>query len=227
MEIPYHPLKDQIGEFLDEYLDKEIVIKANLDSSEITIDGNDAVGNILEEFMAKLLTNSFEDLSKGESNEPPDILDEEQEWNLEIKCFKIKNGPAFDIHAISKFLGLKGESDWLSKAMHKTDYLIFGYEIDEQGKRYLKSFKHKKLHEILGYGGKHEISVQYSGGQYKNIRPSAASTWNDDTKTPKKFIKHFKKFIGKLPTEITGNKIKLKQRIQKLFDDLEKKLTNK
>ena len=227
MEIPYHPLKDQIGEFLDEYLDKEIVIKANLDSSEITIDGNDAVGNILEEFMAKLLTNAFEDLSKGESNEPPDILDEEQEWNLEIKCFKIKNGPAFDIHAISKFLGLKGESDWLSKAMHKTDYLIFGYEIDEQGKRYLKSFKHKKLHEILGYGGKHEISVQYSGGQYKNIRPSAASTWNDDTKTPKKFIKHFKKFIGKLPTEITGNKIKLKQRIQKLFDDLEKKLTNK
>jgi len=225
MEIPYHPMKENIGVFLDNYLNKEIIIKINVDTSEIDIEGNDAVGNILEEFVVKLLTDEFEDFIKGESNEPPDIFDGEEKWNLEIKCFNLKNGPAFDIHAISKFLGMKGESDWLSKAMHKTDYLIFGYEINDQGKRYLRSFQHKKLHEILGYGGKHEISVQYSGGQYKNIRPSAASTWDDEVKTPKKFIQHFKKLIGKLPKALTGNKHHLKRRIQELFDELNKELT--
>ncbi len=226
MEIPYHPLKEEIVEFLDKYLDNEIIIKASLESSEITIEGNDAVGVILEEFIAKLLTEKYEHFIKGESNEPPDIFDEKNKWNLEIKCFNISNKPSFDIYSISKFLGEKEEDDWLSKTLYKTDYLIFGYEINSEGRRYLKSIYQTKLHEILGYGGKHAISVQYSGGQYKNIRPSLVSTWNDKTKTPKKFIKHFKKFIGKLPTEITGNKTKLKQRIQKLFDDLEKELTN-
>ena len=226
MEIPYHPLKGEIVEFLDKYLDNEIIIKASLESSEITIEGNDAVGTILEEFIAKLLTEKFEHFIKGESNEPPDIFDEKNKWNLEIKCFNISNPPSFDIYSISKFLGEKEEDDWLSKTLYKTDYLIFGYEINSEGRRYLKSIHQTKLHEILGYGGKHGISVQYSGGQYKNIRPSKVSTWNDKTKTPEKFIKHFKKFIGKLPTEITGNKTKLKQRIQKLFDDLENELTN-
>ena len=111
--------------------------------------------------------------------------------------------------------------------MYKTDYLFFGYEINSEGKRYLKSIHHKKLHEVLGYGGKHEISVQYSSSQYKNIRPSGVSTWNDGTKTPEKFIKHFKRFIGKLPTNLIGNKTELRQRIQKLFDELKKELTDK
>ena len=103
MKIPYHPLKQEINEFLGKYLDKEIVIKVNLESDDITIEGNDAVGNILEEFFVKLLTKKFEHLIKGESNKPPDIFDEEKKWNLEIKCFNIKNGPSFDLHAISKF----------------------------------------------------------------------------------------------------------------------------
>lgn len=227
MEIPYHPLKNKINEHLSKYLDKEITIKAIVDSSEITIEGNDAVGTILEEFIAKLLTENFDHLIKGESNEPPDIFDEKNKWNLEIKCFNKKNGPSFDIYSISKFFGQRDETDWISKAMHKTDYLIFGYEINSDGKRCLKSIDHKKLHEILGYGTKHEISVQYSGSQYKNIRPAGVSTWNDETKTPEKFIKHFKKFIGKLPENLTGNKTELIQRIQKLFDKLKKELTGK
>ena len=226
MEIPYHPLKNEIGDFLHKYLDKEIIIKANLGSFEITIDGNDAVGTILEEFIAKLLTEKFEHLIKGESNEPPDIFDGKNKWNLEVKCFKMPNvfPPAFDIYSVSKFLGEKGEDDWLSKALYKTDYLIFGYEINSEGKRYLKSIHHKKLHEILGYGGKHEISVQYSGGQYKHIRPSSTPTWNNETKTPKKFIKHFKKFIDKLPVNLTGNKSELKKHITKQFDNLNQEI---
>lgn len=224
MEIPYHPLKKEIGEFLHKYLDKEIIIKATLESPEITIEGNDAVGTILEEFFAKLLTEKFEHLIKGESNEPPDIFDEKNKWNLEIKCFLVGGVNQFDIYSISKFLGEKEEADWLSKALYKTDYIIFGYEINSDGKRYLKSIDHKKLHEILGYGTKHEISVQYSGGQYKNIRPANVSTWNDKTKTPKKFIKHFKKFIDKLPKNLTGNKSELKKQITKQFDNLNQEI---
>ena len=224
MEIPYHPLKKEIGKFLHKYLGKEIIIKANLESSEITIDENDAVGTILEEFIAKLLTEKFEHLIKGESNEPPDIFDEKNKWNLEIKCFLLTTPNQFDIYSISKFLREKEEADWLSKALYKTDYLIFGYEINSEGKRYLKSIHHKKVHEILGYGGKHEISVQYSGGQYKKIRPANVSTWNNEEKTPKKFIKHFKKFIDKLPVNLTGNKSKLKKHITKQFDNLNQEI---
>lgn len=226
MEIPYHPLEKEIGKFLHKYLDKEIIIKVNLESSEITIEGNDAVGVILEEFIAKLLTEKFEHLTKGESNEPPDIFDEKYKWNLEIKCFLIGSPNQFDIYDITNFFGNKEQEDWLSKAMHKTDYLIFGYEINSEGKRYLKSIYHKKLHEILSYGGRHEISVQYSKSakQYKKIRPARANTWNDETKTPEYFIKHFEKFIDKLPKNLTGNKSELKKRITKQFANLKQEI---
>lgn len=225
MEVPYHPLKDEIADFLDQFIGKEIVIKASIEFGDVTIEGNDAVGNVLEEIIRNYLTEKFEDLVEGESNEPPDIFDETNDWNLEIKVFKSGNPPAFDVYSISKFFGSKDEDDWLSKSIHKTDYLIFEYEIDSDGKRTLKSIHHKKLHEILGYGGAHEISVQYSGNQYKNIRPSHQTTWGDNTKTPEKFIKHFKKFVGKLPTDLTGNKTNLKRRIQRLFDALKEELS--
>jgi len=227
MEIPYHPLKKEIGKFLDGYLDKEIVIKANLGLSDIIIGANDAVGTILEELMTGYLIEEFEDLTKGKSNEPPDIFDGKNKWNLEIKTFLISRAPpSFDIYSISKFFGLKNEADWLFKAMYKTDYLLFGYEINSDGKRILKSIYQKKLHEILGYGGKHEISVQYNNPtkQYKNIRPSSTPTWNDKSKTPEIFIKYFKKFIDKLPVNLTGNKSELKKHITKQFDNLNQEI---
>ena len=150
-----------------------------------------------------------------------------KKWNLEIKCFNIKNGPSFDLHAISKFLGLKGQSDWLSKAMYKTDYLFFGYEINSEGKRYQSQSTTKNSTNYSDTEVNIRFQFQYSSSQYKNIRPSCLSTWNDKTKTPEKFIKHFKRFIGKLPTNLIGNKTELRQRIQKLFDELKKELTDK
>ena len=223
MKIPYHPLKDEIGEFLEKYKGKEIVMKLSLGSSSMIVKDNNPVGTMLEAIIVRNLTKEFDDLDAGESNKPPDIFDEKYKWNLEIKAFI--NTPGFDIYSISKFFGSKGKKDWLSKSLHKTDYLIFEYATKSNGKIFLKSFWHKKLHEILGYGGINELSVQYVKGQYKNIRPIAPSTWDDSTKTPEQFIRHLKKFIGKLPTNITGNKRQLKTQITKQFSDLKQELS--
>jgi hypothetical protein len=224
MEVPYHPLKTEIDEYLQQFIGKELVIKANLGQDESTIDGNDAIGNILEEVIGNLLAKKFDDLAAGESNQPPDIFDERNDWHIEIKVFKSSNGPGFDVYDIPKFFGSKEKDDWLSRAIHKTDYLIFEYEIADE-KRTLKSLSHKKLHEIIGYDQTHPITVQYSKKAYKKIRPSSASTWGDRSKTPEKFIKYFKEFVRILPTDLTGRKRKLKNRIDLLFNNLKEELS--
>ena len=225
MEIQYHPLKDKINEFLNKFVGKEIVIKANIGDGDVTYEGKDAVGSILEELMVGYLTKKFKHLEEGQTSTPGDIVDRKNDWKLELKAFT--KSANFDVYDIPKFFGKSlSKENWLAEAMHKTDYLIFEYYFDPNKKRILKSVSYKKLHEILGYAGKHQISVQYSGGVYKKIRPSSSTkTWTDKTKTPEEFVKYLPKLIKKLPEDLTGNQTELKKMITKQFGDLKKELS--
>ena len=147
-------------------------IRFNLGDVSIIVKRKDVVGNILQEWLEGWLIKRDIDFTPNPNTQmPPDIFlntkDLTKNW-LEIKAFNRESSPAFDIADFKAFV-----RELVEKPYHlDTDYLIFGYVMDEEtGDVIVKDLWIKKIWEITKTMDNWPITVQYKNGMVQKMRP--------------------------------------------------------
>lgn len=150
-------------------------IRFHLGDVSIIVKKKDVVGNILQEWLEGWLeARNIAHAPNPNSQMPPDVfLDPENHTInlLEIKAFNRDASPAFDIADFKAFV-----NELIEKPYHlDTDFLIFGYVMDEQtGDVIVKDLWLKKIWEITRPMDSWPITVQYKNGILQKMRPG---TW--------------------------------------------------
>ena len=139
----------------------------------ITVEQNNVVGNILEEWLDKWLTeNGIEHIHNHKQASPDFWLnpnDLNNDW-LEIKSFT--GSPNFDIAAYMSFIRLIIEKPY---KLHSS-YLLIKYKMEE-GVVTIENCWLKKVWEICSTSERWSIKVQCKSGVINNIRPAV---WYSD-----------------------------------------------
>ena len=154
-------------------------IKFHLKDFEITVEQNNIVGNILEEWLAKWLkqNNIPHEYNHGQSS--PDFWlnpnNKNSDW-LEIKSFT--GSPNFDVAAFRSFINLIIDAPW---KLH-SKFLLIKYKM-EDGIIEIEDCWLKNLWEICGTSERWPVKVQYKNRVIVNIRPAVWYSQNPDVKT--------------------------------------------
>ena len=151
-------------------------IKFNLNDFHITVEQNNVVGNILEEWLDKWMTSKNIVHIHNEKQASPDFWlnpnNLEEDW-LEVKSFT--GSPNFDIAAFRSFINLVIEKPWKLHSKH----LLIKYK-SEHGVVTIEEFWMKNLWEICSTSSVWPIKVQYKNKVIVNIRPSTWYSENSD-----------------------------------------------
>ena len=151
-------------------------IKFNLNDFHITVEQNNVVGNILEEWIDKWMTSKNIVHIHNEKQASPDFWlnpnNLEEDW-LEVKSFT--GSPNFDIAAFRSFINLVIEKPWKLHSKH----LLIKYK-SEHGVVTIEEFWMKNLWEICSTSSVWPIKVQYKNKVIVNIRPSTWYSENSD-----------------------------------------------
>lgn len=143
---------------------------------DINLDRANVIGNIIQEWVYEWLRTNNVEFERDEGQLPPDLfLDpEDKTCNLvEIKAFNYQESPAFDIAEPLAYL----EEIVKRPYMLYTDYLIFGYKMDEEtGIITIENIWLKKIWDICSPSKTKGLPI---GGQAVKIRPSK---WYNKTK---------------------------------------------
>lgn len=143
-------------------------IRFNLKDFDITVEQNNIVGNILEEWLAKWMNDKgIANIHNHKQESPdfwlnPDKLD--TDW-LEVKSFT--SSPNFDIAAYRSFINLIIEKPY--KLQSK--YLLIEYKM-EDGIVTIEHLWLKKIWEICCTSERFPLKVQYKNKVIQNIRPA-------------------------------------------------------
>lgn len=147
-------------------------IKFNLGDVGIIIKKKDVVGNILQEWLEGwLLDRGIEFDTNPNTQMPPDFFlvpENHCVGLLEVKAFNREGNPGFDIADFKAFV-----KELVDKPYHlDTDFLIFGYIMDEQtGDVIVKDLWLKKIWEITKTMNDWPITVQYKNNTLHKMRP--------------------------------------------------------
>ena len=158
-------------------------IRFNLSDVSIIVKKKDVVGNILQEWLEGWLEKrGVEFESNPNTQMPPDVYlnpDDHTVNLLEIKAFNRESSPAFDIADFKAFI-----NELIEKPYHlDTDYLIFGYTMDEKtGDVVVKDLWLKKIWEITKTMNNWPINVQYKNNELTKMRPGNWYTKRGKTK---------------------------------------------
>ena len=157
--------KDSTGEIIFTLKDIAIVVSQN-----------NVVGNILEEWLDKWMTENDIPHKHNEGQSSPDfwlnLENNEKDW-LEIKSFT--GSPNFDIAAYNSFINLILQKPYKLQS----SYLLIKYR-NENGKVIIENCWLKKIWEISSPSEKWTIKVQDKKGIIFNIRPSLWYSSNTD-----------------------------------------------
>lgn len=161
----YRMLKEEFG-----FVGAKGSLKFNLKDFAITVNQNNVVGNILEEWVDKWMTSKGISHIHNVRQESPDFWlnpdDLTKDW-LEVKSFT--ESPNFDVAAFRSFINLIIEKPWKLYSKH----LLIKYKM-ENGIVEIEDFWLKNLWEICSTSGVWPIKVQYKNKVIHNIRPT---TW--------------------------------------------------
>lgn len=145
-------------------------VQFSLKDFNITVDQNNIIGNILEEWIAKWLDSKGIPNIHNLKQESPDFWlnpnNLSEDW-LEIKSFT--GSPNFDIAAFRSFINLIIEKPYKLQSQ----YLLIKYKM-ENGVVTIEDFWLKKVWEISCTSSKFPLKVQYKNKTIVNIRPA---TW--------------------------------------------------
>lgn len=161
-------------------------IKFNLKDYQITVEQNNVVGNILEEWLGKwMAANGIAHVHNTKQSSPDFWLnpsDMQSDW-LEVKSFT--GSPNFDVAAFRSFINLVIDKPWKLHSKH----LLIKYKM-EDGVVTIQDFWMKNLWEICSTSKQWPIKVQYKNSTIVNIRPA---TWYSDNADYKPFasLEHF------------------------------------
>lgn len=186
----YKHLKD---EFNFEGAEGSIVF--NLRDYYITVEQNNVVGNILEEWLAKWMSSKGWDFIHNQKQAAPDFWLNPDNLNsdwLEIKSFY--RGPGFDVSAFLSYLNEIIDHPW---KLH-SNYLLIKYNMAAGGMVKIENFWLKNIWEICSTSADWPLKVQVKRGTIFNIRPC---TWYSD-KTDFKPFECMEDFLAALEQTI-------------------------
>lgn len=172
-------------------LEVEGQISFNLADVGIIVKQKDVVGNIMQEWLQGWLDNNQIAYALNDNTQmPPDFYlepDDKSKNLLEVKAFNREASPGFDIADFNAY-----QRELIHKPyMLHVDYLIFGYEMTDQGKVIIKDLWLKKVWEICRRMEEWPLNLQVKKGVVHKIRPC---TWYSER--PKRFppfatLEHF------------------------------------
>lgn len=149
-------------------------IRFFLGDVDIIVKQKDVVGNIVQEWLEGWFQKrGIAYLSSDNPQLPPDFyLDPEDKHHslLEVKAFNRDASPAFDLADFTGYAKAILKEPWALD----TKYLIFGYNMSEEGIVTIKDLWIKNVWEISCASDRWALKVQYKNEQINKIRPA---TW--------------------------------------------------
>lgn len=146
-------------------------IKFSLGDVNIIVKQRDVVGNIMQEWLQGWLDKRGIEYAPSENTQmPPDFFlnpDDKTKNLLEVKAFNRSRGPGFDIADFRMY-----EEEIINKPyMLNVDYLIFGYDMSDDGVVTIKNVWLKKVWEITRRMEDWSINLQIKDNVVHKIRP--------------------------------------------------------
>lgn len=155
----------------DKVLELEGQIKFYFGDVDIIVKQKDVVGNIIQEWLQGWLDKRGIEYAPSENTQmPPDFFlnpDDLTKDLLEVKAFNRSASPGFDIADFRMY-----EEEIIDKPyMLNVDYLIFGYDMSEDGIVTIKDLWIKKVWEITRRMDNWALNLQVKQGVVHKIRP--------------------------------------------------------
>lgn len=155
----------------DQILQLKGQIRFYLGDVDIVVKQRDVVGNIIQEWLQGWLDKrGIEYALNDNSQMPPDFFlnpDDETTGLLEVKAFNRNASPGFDI---ADFRMYEEEIQKKPYMLH-VDYLIFGYDMSDDGIVTIKDLWLKKVWEITRAMNDWPINLQVKKNVVQKIRP--------------------------------------------------------
>ena len=161
------------------------LIQFQMGDVSVAVKRRDVIGGILQEWFEKwLIENEIDFLPNPQINMPPDIFldtDNSKTGWLEIKAFNFNDTPRFSFAEFRTFA-----NELVERPYHlETDYLIFGYKMDEEtGHVKIQDIWLKKIWEITKSMSTWPITVQFKNHVLHELRPCK---WYSDRMTGRIF----------------------------------------
>lgn len=155
----------------DHILKLEGQIKFFLGDVNIIVRQKDVVGNIMQEWLQGWLdARGIEYAPSQNTQMPPDFflnLDDRTKELLEVKAFNRNGSPGFDIADFRMYASEIQKKPY----MLDVDYLIFGYDMSDDGVVTIKDVWLKKVWQITRRMENYPINLQVKEGIIHKIRP--------------------------------------------------------
>lgn len=186
----------------DKILELKGQIKFCFGDVDIVVKQKDVVGNIVQEWLQGWFDKNNIDYSLSENTQmPPDFYlnpDDLTSNLLEVKAFNRSASPGFDIADFRMYAEEIIEKPYM---LH-VDYLIFGYDMSDDGIVSIKDLWLKKVWEITRRMDDWALNLQVKQGVVHKIRPGV---WY--SKKTKKFstFKSLEDFISAIEETVYQN----------------------
>ena len=146
-------------------------IQFTLGDVNIIVKQKDVVGNIIQEWLEGWLNKRNIAFTPNENPQmPPDLFLNEDKTKdlLEVKAFNRSASPGFDI---ADFKAYQREIIARPYMLH-AKYIIFGYDMTDEGVVTIKDLWLKNVWEICRTSEKWPINVQFKNNMVHKIRPA-------------------------------------------------------
>lgn len=190
-------------------LELEGRIRFYLGDVNIIVKQKDVVGNIMQEWLQGWLDARGIEYAPSENTQmPPDFFlnpDDKTKELLEVKAFNRNGPPGFDIADFRMYA-----SEILKKPyMLDVDYLIFGYDMSDDGIVTIKDVWLKKVWQITRRMENYPINLQVKEGVIHKIRPGV---WYSERVTDYAIFECLEDFISAIE-ETTFKEPKLRSSV--------------
>lgn len=179
-------------------------IKFFLGDVSIIVRQRDVVGNIMQEWLEGWFKlHNIEYIPNPNSQMPPDFfldVKDRTKGQLEVKAFNIRATPGFDIADFNAY-----SEEIIEKPYSlDTDYLIFGYDMSEDGIVTIEKMWLKKVWQITRRMESWSINLQIKDGVVHKIRPGK---WDaeEDGRADYKMFESLEDFISAMDEAVYKN----------------------
>lgn len=186
----------------DKILELQGQIRFYLGDVNIIVKQRDVVGNIMQEWLQGWLEARGIDYAPSENTQmPPDFFlnpDDKTCNLLEVKAFNRNAGPGFDIADFRMY-----QEEIIDKPfMLDVDYLIFGYDMSDEGIVTIKDVWLKKVWEITRRMEDWPINLQIKDNVVHKIRPGV---WYSDNAASYSIFESLEDFISAMEETVYQN----------------------
>ena len=186
----------------DKLLEIEGKIKFFLGDVDIIVKQRDVVGNIIQEWLQGWMDKRGIEYALNDNTQmPPDFFLSPKDKTtdlLEVKAFNRSASPGFDIADFRMY-----EEEIIEKPyMLNVDYLIFGYDMSDEGVVTIKDLWLKKVWEITRRMEGWSINLQVKQGVVHKIRPGV---WYSDRPVNIPMFKTMEHFIAAIEEAVYQN----------------------